>query len=190
MAISGSSSSPSSSSPPSSPESSYLTSCPSIQMVPKSVSERLLGKFFDASQYDFDYEQSCLWSPPVRRSVFLTSPAGKNICSQDELVSKLKKAKKACRWRLRSIACFSVCTFFFYNFILFNLNFMSFGAVEEKLVCLPLPQQFSFKKDSFCVKSKCSQSKRAQVKKEINLLRGEAEACGLACKTAFLLSFL
>ncbi|EOY13337.1 Uncharacterized protein TCM_031878 [Theobroma cacao] len=93
----------SSSSPPSSPGSSSLTS-PSIQMVSKTVSERLLGKFFDASQYDFDYEQSGLWSPPVRRSVFLTSPG--NICSEDEFFSKLKKAKKACRWRLR-IACFN-----------------------------------------------------------------------------------
>ncbi|KAK6230749.1 hypothetical protein QUC31_002267 [Theobroma cacao] len=93
----------SSSSPPSSPGNSYLTS-PSIQMVSKTVSERLLGKFFDASQYDFDYEQSGLWSPPVRRSVFLTSPG--NICSEDEFFSKLKKAKKACRWRLR-IACFN-----------------------------------------------------------------------------------
>ncbi|XVF78860.1 hypothetical protein PTKIN_Ptkin14bG0171400 [Pterospermum kingtungense] len=93
-----------SSTPPSSPGSSCLTS-PSIQMVSKSVSERLLGKFFDASQYDFDYEQSCLWSPPVRRSVFLTSPG--TICSQDELFSKLKKANKACRWRLRSFACFN-----------------------------------------------------------------------------------
>ncbi|OMO92511.1 hypothetical protein COLO4_17528 [Corchorus olitorius] len=100
----------SSSSPPSSPGSSSLSCCsPSIQMVSKSVSERLLGKFFDASQYDFDYEQSGLWSPPVRRSVFLTSPAGFNICSDDEFFSKLKKAKKACRWRLRSLACFTVC---------------------------------------------------------------------------------
>ncbi|KAF9660806.1 hypothetical protein SADUNF_Sadunf19G0001900 [Salix dunnii] len=50
-------------------------------MVPKSDSERLLGKFFDASQYDFDYEQSSLWSPPIpARRVFLAAPAG-HTCS-------------------------------------------------------------------------------------------------------------
>ncbi|KAJ6886725.1 hypothetical protein NC651_027167 [Populus alba x Populus x berolinensis] len=73
-------------------------------MVSKSDSERLLGKYFDASQYGFDYEQSSLWSPliPARR-VFLASPAG-HRCYEDEFFSKLKKAKRACR---RRIACFN-----------------------------------------------------------------------------------
>ncbi|KAJ9183003.1 hypothetical protein P3X46_006925 [Hevea brasiliensis] len=95
--MASSSSSPSSSSPGRS--SSSLTS---VQMVSKSASERLLGKFFDASQYDFDYKQSDLWSPPIPRRVFLASTG--NVCSQDELFSKLKKVKKA--WR-RRIACFN-----------------------------------------------------------------------------------
>ncbi|GLU15141.1 hypothetical protein SLE2022_316600 [Rubroshorea leprosula] len=78
-----------------------------IQIVSKSVSDRLLGKFFDASQYDFDYEQSCLWSPPIRRSVFLASPD--NICSQHELLSKLNElAKKP--WRER-LACVNIIAF-------------------------------------------------------------------------------
>ncbi|KAH8494269.1 hypothetical protein H0E87_020872 [Populus deltoides] len=84
---------------------SSSSACPSIQMVSKSDSERLLGKYFDASQYGFDYEQSSLWSPvliPARR-VFLASPAG-HICYEDEFFSKLKKAKRACR---RRIACFN-----------------------------------------------------------------------------------
>ncbi|KAF2314376.1 hypothetical protein GH714_026082 [Hevea brasiliensis] len=98
MALSTSSSSSLS---PGRSSSSLTCSTPSIQMVSKSVSERLLGKFFDASQYDFDYEQSGLWSPPIPRRVFLASSG--NVCSQDEFFSKLKKAKKP--WRMR-IACF------------------------------------------------------------------------------------
>ncbi|KAG8637211.1 uncharacterized protein LOC110602400 [Manihot esculenta] len=99
--LSSTASSSSSSSSPGQSSSSLTCSTPSIQMVSKSVSERLLGKFFDASQYDFDYEQSGLWSPPIPRTVFLVS-AG-NVCSQEEFFSKLKKAKKP--WRKR-IACF------------------------------------------------------------------------------------
>ncbi|KAB5534546.1 hypothetical protein DKX38_017632 [Salix brachista] len=80
----------------SSTASSSILASPSIQIVSKSDSERLLGKFFDASQYDFDYEQSSLWSPPIpARRVFLASPAGH---------SKLKKAKRACRRRFTGTA--------------------------------------------------------------------------------------
>ncbi|ESR55688.1 hypothetical protein KPL70_007011 [Citrus sinensis] len=85
------------------PTFSTTGSSTTVQMVSKSVSDRLLGKFFDALQYDFDYEQSGLWSPPVPRKVYLNSPG--KMCSDDEMFSKLKRAKKACRCRF---FCFNI----------------------------------------------------------------------------------
>ncbi|RDY02222.1 hypothetical protein CR513_14350, partial [Mucuna pruriens] len=87
-----------------SPPSSSTSSTPTIQIVSKSISERLMGKFFDASQFDFVYEQSGLWSPPVRRTAFLASPG--NICSEADMLRKLKKANKT--WKRPMLCIFNI----------------------------------------------------------------------------------
>ncbi|KAI3441464.1 uncharacterized protein J3R85_002040 [Psidium guajava] len=82
---------------------------PSIQTVSKSVSDRLLSKFFHASQFDFDYEQSSLWSPPIHRSVYLDS-SGNAVHCGEEAWSRLKSVKRARRrnriFRFGAFWCF------------------------------------------------------------------------------------
>ncbi|GFZ12392.1 hypothetical protein Acr_23g0007770 [Actinidia rufa] len=73
---------PETSSPTSEPETSSPAG-PNVQIVSKSLSDRLLGKYLDASELDFDYEQSGLWSPLIPRRVFLDSPG--NICSGGDI---------------------------------------------------------------------------------------------------------
>ncbi|XP_022715739.1 uncharacterized protein LOC111274954 [Durio zibethinus] len=92
------------SSPPAdSPEPSPLR----IQVVSKSVSDRLLEKFFDVSEYNFDYEKSGLWSPPVRRSAFLSSHD--RIFTEQEMLERLKSVIDRRRSGRHNIGCNAFC---------------------------------------------------------------------------------
>ncbi|GKU92393.1 hypothetical protein SLEP1_g6126 [Rubroshorea leprosula] len=80
-----------------------------IQVVSKPISDRLLEKFFDVSEYYFDYKQSGIWSPPVRRTAFLSSPG--RIFTGKDMLERLRRLMDD-RGQQRYTTCFSAFSCF------------------------------------------------------------------------------
>ncbi|CAA0808439.1 Unknown protein [Striga hermonthica] len=74
----------------------------SVQLVSKSLSEKLLEKYFDALEFDFDYNESALWSPLVPRRAFLV------VAPLSNRSKKMRSLRKLTSWFGGLMACFKV----------------------------------------------------------------------------------
>ncbi|KAL6506859.1 hypothetical protein OROHE_022296 [Orobanche hederae] len=85
----------------SSARSSSLRRRKSVQPVSKALSDKLLTKYYDALEFDFDYEQSGLWSPFIPRRAYL-------IDSPMYYSKKLNNERKMASWFASLVACVKV----------------------------------------------------------------------------------
>ncbi|ESQ55505.1 hypothetical protein EUTSA_v10027446mg [Eutrema salsugineum] len=89
--------------------SSSSSSSVFAESVSKPVSEKLLQKYIDVSEFQFNYQQSGIWSPPFQRTAFLT-PQG-TILTNKEMAEKFENLLKPPRIKRYNLNCCRLTSF-------------------------------------------------------------------------------